>query len=166
MSFVAGSAMTVLGAAGTARAQDAASLAANAAEARAAQAQADEARAHATDLAAQGGWAWKTGAIDRANAEAARYQAQADEARAVITGANRAPRVSPEMAEAQDRVDNLKAAGGWAYKTGAVSRAEADVAALAGGRPGAEGVPQEQDPATATKPVEKVQSEQPESPAP
>jgi hypothetical protein len=94
-----------------------------------AQAKADAARTRATELARQGGWAYKSGAFDRANAEAARYQAEADAAHAASLQAER-PLVSPELAAAQERLNELRQAGGWAYKSGAVARAEADVRAL------------------------------------
>jgi hypothetical protein len=42
---------------------------------------------------------------------------------------------SPELAAAQKRLDNLRASGGWAYKTGAIQRAAAEVRQL-GGDPG------------------------------
>jgi hypothetical protein len=91
---------------------------------------ADAARTRAAELAAQGGWAYKTGAVDRANSEAARYQAEADAASGAVTAGELA--VSPELAAAQARLEELRQAGGWAYKSGAVARAEADVRDLAG----------------------------------
>jgi hypothetical protein len=93
------------------------------------QAKADAARTRATELARQGGWAYKTGAVDRANAEAARYQTQADAERAAVSSSEQ-PFVSPDLAAAQQRLADLRQAGGWAYKSGAVARAEADVRAL------------------------------------
>ncbi len=98
------------------------------------QANADNARTRVAELARQGGWAYKTGAIDRANREAVRYQEQADAARAAMTTtpATTAPYVSPELAAAQARLEDLRKAGGWAYKSGAVARAESEVRALSG----------------------------------
>jgi hypothetical protein len=97
------------------------------------QAKADAARTKAAGLAKQGGWAYKTGAVDRAARDAARFQAEADAARGVTTSAP-APYVSPELADAQARLQELRQSGGWAYKSGAVARAEADVRALSGPR--------------------------------
>jgi hypothetical protein len=161
ISFVAGSAMTLLGTAGTAGAQDAASLAASAAEARTSQAQADEARARAADLAAQGGWAWKSGAVDHANSEATGFQAQADAARSEIMGPP--PAASPQVTDAQERVDNLTAQGGWAYKSGAVSTAQADVTALEGDAAVANSAEQEPQPTYWNKPAERAQDQGSES---
>jgi hypothetical protein len=133
MSFVAGSAMMVLGSTGTAGAQDAAAVADAAGRARAAQVNADEAQTRADDLAKQGGWAYKSGLIDRTTQEADRYQDKANAARDEITGANVAPSaVSPTMAKAEERLQTLEASGGWAYKSGAVRREEAHIDALKG----------------------------------
>jgi hypothetical protein len=165
MGFVAGSAMTLLGSVGTAATPpppaDADTVAAAAHEARAAQFQADEARDRAAQLSAQGGWAYKSGAVDRAEAEAARYQAQADDARGVASGTNWATyAVSPAMSDAQDNLANLKAQGGWAYKSGAVARAEADIEALGAPTSVATSASEEQaPPANWGKPVEQTQRE-------
>ena len=97
-------------------------------------AKADIARARAVALAQQGGWAYKTGAVYRATWEVARLQAAADAARASGDQRAVAP-VSAELAAAQARVEELRKAGGWAYKSGAVGRAEADVRALKGPQP-------------------------------
>jgi hypothetical protein len=96
------------------------------------QAKADDARARAADLAREGGWAYKSGAIDRANRDAVRFQQEADSARAASNGTPGAtgPYASRELADAQARLDDLRKAGGWAYKSGAVARAEAEVRAL------------------------------------
>jgi hypothetical protein len=131
LSFIAGSAMTVLGTTGTAGAQDDATAAAAEAQARTSQAEADSARDRADELAKAGGWPYKTGLIDQTNREAARHEARADEAQAVATGAAWAPyAVSPRMAELQDKLADEKAAGGWAWKTGTVARTEAEMEAL------------------------------------
>jgi hypothetical protein len=131
LSFVAGSAMTVLGSAGTARAQEDAVAAAAAAQASASQTAADDARARADDLAKQGGWPYKTGLVDQANREADRHQARADAAAAVAAGTAGAPEeVSPRVADLQQRLAEQKASGGAAYKTGGVARTEAELQAL------------------------------------
>lgn len=118
------------------------------------QAKADAARSRAADLARQGGWAYKTGAVDRANAEAARYQAEADAA--TVPAAQ--PLVSLELTVAQERLADLRQAGGWAYKSGAVARAEADVTALSGPAPVTMGLNETTAPASSNwgKPVEKT----------
>jgi hypothetical protein len=54
-------------------------------------------------------------------------QAKADAARGSTATT---PYVSPELAAAQARLQELRRAGGWAYKSGAIDRAEADVRAL------------------------------------
>jgi hypothetical protein len=61
------------------------------------------------------------------------------------------------MADAQENLANLKAQGGQAYKSGAVARAEAEVAALKGPQPTAAS-PSEETPPPATwgKPVEQT----------
>jgi hypothetical protein len=161
MGFVAGSAMTVLGAAGVASAaadEPSTLTPASADRAREADARAADARARADALAAQGGQAYKSGAVDRANAEAAYAEADAQQARAAVTGANMAPyAVSPTMAAAQADLEALKAQGGQAYKSGAVSRAEADIASLKGPPPA---VTQEAPPATWNKPIVQTMREQ------
>jgi hypothetical protein len=63
--------------------------------------------------------------------QAAVLQAKADAARGSKA---KTPYVSPELAAAQARLQELRRAGGWAYKSGAVDRAEADVRALSGPR--------------------------------
>lgn len=150
MNVVAG-VMMVAGA-GTAMAGDYGSAAAK-------QAQADSARAQAANLAKQGGWAYKSGAIDRANRDTARFQAEADAARAATTSVPSAPApaVSPELAAAQARLETLRKAGGWAYKSGAVARAEADVRALSGPQEVKMGRNETSSPATNWgKPVERI----------
>jgi hypothetical protein len=121
----------------------------------AAQARADAARARAAWLAAQGGWAWKTGLVQGASRDAARCQADADAIRAEAYGPVVAPVPSPELADAQARLAELRFQGGWAWKTGAIDRAEADVRALSGPEVVLMGV-NEPVPATATKPVERT----------
>jgi hypothetical protein len=92
----------------------------------AAQARADAARARADFLARVGqGSAYKSGAIDSAKAEAYSAQAEADAWRTFLT--TPPPPASTALDDAQDRLDYLKAQGGWAYKSGAVFRAEAEV---------------------------------------
>ena len=49
-----------------------------------AQAKADAARARAAEYAAQGGWAYKSGTVQRALRDAERYQAEADAARPYV----------------------------------------------------------------------------------
>jgi hypothetical protein len=137
-----------------ARAQDSSDYAV---AATSAQRSADEARARADHLAAQGGWAYKTGAVDRANADAARYQAEADQARAAMNGVvEPAAPASPALMDAQERLEALKSAGGWAYKTGAVSRAEADVRELQAPEPAMTGEPEALPPANWSKPVDQT----------
>jgi len=100
------------------------------ARAAAAQQQADAARERATELAKAGGWAYKSGLVDRAQRDAARYQAEAN---AALAEAYCLPPAapSPEQAAALVRLEKLHRAGGWAYKTGAVARAEREVQSLA-----------------------------------
>lgn len=95
-----------------------------------AQHQADAARQRATELARAGGWAYKTGLVERAQRDAARYQAAADEAFAEAHACPPPPAPSPAQAAALSRLAELRRAGGWAYKTGAVFR-EHDVQSLA-----------------------------------
>jgi hypothetical protein len=128
----------------------------NSGQVAALQAKADVARARAEALAQQGGWAYKTGAVDRANQEAARLQEVADMARASGDQRAAAP-VSAELAAAQARVEELRATGGWAYKSGAVARAEADVRALMGPPPVTMGLNEPAAPAgNWGKPVERT----------
>jgi hypothetical protein len=98
-----------------------------------AQQQADAARQRASELARGGGWAYKTGRVEQAQRDAARYQAEADEALAVARSCPAPAAPSPAQATALARLDELRRAGGWAYKTGAVARAERDVQSLAVG---------------------------------
>jgi hypothetical protein len=86
-----------------------------------AQQKADAAHQRAAALASAGGWAYKTGAVARAEREAARYQAEADLA---LTEARACAPASPAQAAALSRAEELRQAGGWAYKTGAVAQAE------------------------------------------
>ncbi|HVU51380.1 MAG TPA: hypothetical protein VHL80_11870 [Polyangia bacterium] len=168
MGFVAGSAMTMVVGGGTARAEEATTSRA-AATARAEQGAADAARERAEQLALMGGPAYKSGAMDQANREFAAHQAAADEARAVATAGSAARYApSPATTDAQDRLAALEAQGGWAYKSGAVDRQEAELNALA-----AEPTPQipsterpAQVPESAGKPVELVQPQSPAEPAP
>ena len=94
----------------------------------AAQQKADAARQHAVDLANAGGWAYKTGLVARAQRDAALYQAEANQALAEANACPPPATPTPAEAAAMARVDELRQAGGWAYKTGAVARAEQDVA--------------------------------------
>jgi hypothetical protein len=123
--------------------------------AEAAQTKADSARARAAQLARQGGWAYKTGAVDRALTEANRYQAQADAVRGVAAPAAQTA-VSPALAEAQARLDELRKAGGWAYKSGAIARAEADVRALTAPQPVTMGLNERVQKPNWGKPVERT----------
>lgn len=102
------------------------------ARAATAQQQADAARQRAADLARAGGWAYKTGQVQEAEREAARYQGQADEANAEALSCPRSPAPSPALMAARARLDELRQSGGWAYKTGAVGRAEREVQSLSG----------------------------------
>jgi len=129
-----------LGWSGGARAQPSDHLPAEA-RATAAQAQADAARQRANDLAKAGGWAYKTGQVQQAQRDAARYQAEADEAFAEVhscPAVSQSP--SPALVAALARLEELRREGGWAYKTGAVARAEREVQSLTGGEE-AESVP-------------------------
>jgi hypothetical protein len=158
LSVVAGSAMTVLGA--TAGAQSETTTADAAQRAQTAQQQADDAQARAADLSKQGGWVYKTGTYDRANQEAIRSQAQADDASAQVTGANTAPlAVSPtlEEEEKEARLQSLKQQGGWAYKSGAIRREEADIRHLEGPSQYASSPNVPEPPANWNKPVEQVE---------
>src|SRR5882724_10356091 len=127
----------------------------NSGQVAALQAKVDVARARAAALAQRGGWAYKTGAVDRATWEVARLQAAADAGRASGDQRALAP-VSAELAAAQARVEELRKAGGWAYKSGAVERAEADVRALGGPQPVMMGLNERVVPASNWgKPVER-----------
>ena len=99
----------------------------------AAQQQADAARQRATELARAGGWAYKTGQVGQAQRDADRYQAEADQAFAEAQSCPPPATPSPEQAAALARLEQLRQAGAWAYKTGAGARAEHEVQALAGG---------------------------------
>jgi hypothetical protein len=99
------------------------------ARAAAAQQQADAARLHASELARGGGWAYKTGRVEQAQRDAARYQAQADEALAVALSCPAPAVPSPAQTTALARLAELRRAGGSAYKSGAVARAERDLQA-------------------------------------
>jgi hypothetical protein len=70
------------------------------------------------ELRQAGGWAYKTGAVARAERDV-QSQAAGDVAEPV------AP--SPAQTAALARLEQLRHAGGWAYKTGAVARAEREV---------------------------------------
>jgi hypothetical protein len=129
----AGLMIVVTGGAALANEPTAGALQGNGGQVAALQAKADVARAQAVALSRQGGWAYKTGAVDRATQEVARLQAAADRARASGDQRAAAP-VSAELVAAQARVQELRKAGGWAFKSGAVDRAEADVRALSKGR--------------------------------
>jgi hypothetical protein len=99
------------------------------ARAATAQQQADAARQRAADLARAGGWAYKTGAVARAERDAARYQEAADKALAEAQACPPPTPASPAQTAALARLEELRQAGGWAYKTGAVARAEREVQA-------------------------------------
>ena len=94
-----------------------------------AQQQADASRQRANELAKAGGWAYKTGLVAQAQRDAARHQAEAD--RAVADGPSCPPPAPPSVAQAAAlaRLEELRQAGAWAYKTGAVARAEREVQA-------------------------------------
>jgi hypothetical protein len=96
-----------------------------------AQQQADAARRRAAELASAGGWAYKTGLVQRNERDAARYQAEADAAMKRAASCPQPAPASPAQSAALNRLTELRQAGGWAYKTGAVARAELDVQALA-----------------------------------
>jgi hypothetical protein len=87
-----------------------------------AQQKADAARERAEELRQAGGWAYKTGAVARAEREAQLAAPQ--------LAAEPVP-PSPARAAALARLEELRRAGGWAYKTGAVARAAAEAEALA-----------------------------------
>jgi hypothetical protein len=101
------------------------------ARAATAQRQADAARDHAAELSRSGGWAYKTGLVERAQRDAARYQAEADRAFAEAHSCPPLPEPSSAQMAALSRLAELRLAGGWAYKTGAVARAEREVQSLA-----------------------------------
>ena len=98
-----------------------------------AQHQADAARQRAAELERAGGWAYKAGLVEQARRDAVRYQAQADEAFAEAQACPPSATPSPAQAAALARLEGLRQAGGWAYKTGAVARAERDVQSQAAG---------------------------------
>ena len=100
------------------------------ARAAAAQHQADVARQRAAELARAGGWAYKTGLYAQAQRDADRYQAEADRAFAEAQACPPVYPPSPEQAAVLARLEQLRQAGGWAYKTGAVARAEREVRVL------------------------------------
>jgi hypothetical protein len=93
------------------------------------QAKADAARERADKYADQGGWAYKSGTVQRAEAEANRMQAKADAIRAQSSGVEAAA-PSPELQAAEARVKMLRDTGGPAYKSGEVDRAQARVLEL------------------------------------
>jgi hypothetical protein len=64
--------------------------------------------------------------------------------------------VSPALAEAQARLDELRKAGGWAYKSGAIARAEADVRALTAPQPVTMGLNERVQKPNWGKPVERT----------
>jgi hypothetical protein len=99
------------------------------AHAVAAQQRADAARQRATELASAGGWAYKAGLVERAQRDAVRYQEEADRAVAATQPCPPPATPSPAPAAALARLEELRQAGGWAYKTGAVARAEREVQA-------------------------------------
>jgi hypothetical protein len=103
------------------------------AHAVAAQQQADAARQRASELARAGGWAYKSGLVAQAERDAVRYQEEAD--REVAEAQPCPPPVTPSPAQAAAlaRLEVLRQAGGWAYKTGAVARAEREVQPQASG---------------------------------
>jgi hypothetical protein len=160
MGLVAGSVMSLL--VGTARAEPTPVPGSPAAEALAranvAQQNADDARARADELAKGSGWQYKTGVYQAAEREAAAYDAKANAARAEATGAQ-APGVSPAMADAQERLANLKKAGGWAWKSGAVARAQADIQELKEPAASSQSGQNEQTPEHQNKPAPKIEQE-------
>jgi hypothetical protein len=99
----------------------------------AAQQQADAARERVTELARAGGWAYKTGLVAGAQHNADRYQAEADKALAEEDSCPPSAAPSPARAAALAPLEELRQAGGWAYKTGAVARAEREVQAQTAG---------------------------------
>jgi hypothetical protein len=94
---------------------------------------ASAARDRTADLARAGGWAYKTGLVERAQREAERHERERDQAVAWAHGCPPPSAPSPEQAAALARLTELRQAGGWAYKTGAVARAERDVQSLSVG---------------------------------
>lgn len=97
--------------------------------AAAAQQRANIARQRATELASRGGWAYKTGLVEQAQRDVARYQEEADTAVAEAQSCPPPPTPSPAQVAALARLEELRQAGGWAYKSGAVARAEREVQA-------------------------------------
>ncbi len=93
--------------------------------------QANAARHRATELARAGGWAYKAGLVGQAQRDAARYQEEADRAAAAAQACPASPPPTSAEVGALARVEQLRSAGGWAYKTGAVARAERDAQAQA-----------------------------------
>ena len=96
---------------------------------------ADAARQRAAALASGGGWAYKTGLVDRAQRDAVRYQEEADKAVAEAQACAPLAAPSPAQTAALARLEELRRAGAWAYKTGTVARAEHEVEAQAAPQP-------------------------------
>lgn len=94
-----------------------------------AQQQADASRQRATELARAGGWAYKTGLVAQAQRDAARHQEEAD--KALAEGQSCPPPAPPSLAQAAAlaQLEEVRQAGAWAYKTGAVARAEREAQA-------------------------------------
>jgi hypothetical protein len=111
-------------------------------QAQATESKAAGSRAQADELRRSGAWAYKTGAVDRAERNATRYQTKASGqfAQARLPGAGMvdelaAPVPSSSEVAATERVERLRAQGGWAYKTGQVARAEANARELSASTP-------------------------------
>lgn len=96
------------------------------------QEEADAARARSEELSRVGGPAYKTGAVERASQQAMLLDREAAALRAaeLPVQAVLVPVESQELTDAQARLERLRFQGGWAYKTGAVQRAEEDVRRL------------------------------------
>ncbi len=158
LSFVAGSAMTVLGGGSSANAQSEETASASLAQADALQTQANNEQERAANLAKQGGGAM-AGDLTLANAKAARLQDDADAARAKATGAEWAPlAVSPALSDEEAKLASLKQQGGWAYKSGAIRYTEAEIQHLKGPSAYAS-IPDEATPlANWGKPVEQLEN--------
>jgi hypothetical protein len=157
MSFIAGSAMTVL--VGTARADTTDQVASeDLARADAAQTKADDARARAKELEKMGGSAYKTGLVPNELRTADVAQQKADQARAAATGVE--PVTSPAMEDAQTRLTDLKKGGGWAYKSGAIRWAEKDIRALEPPVQTTTTGEEKPVPPDSVKPVEQVEEQQ------
>ena len=98
-----------------------------------AQTNATDAREQADKLAAEGGQAFKTGQVQAAEREATIDERSADRnfAAAGVPSCQALRAATPppsELQSAEAKLHEMRNSGGWAYKSGAVARAQVDVA--------------------------------------